>query len=968
MNAKGKSKRKRACDNVERVTRSKMVLNDNTMLTEAVVRGDILKVRDILGNKDLKFSSRCLNTALLRAAEEGKKQIVSLLLSHGANVKEDSQTGSLALVAASGCGYLDIVKLLIKKGAPVNGKNSAGKTALMMAVEKSCCSALILYLLRDCEADINLQDNAGKTVLMLAVELWDYETVWTLFMGEESANNCDEDIRDNDGNTALDLAKRNGSAELLSVFSQSCKESLAPLSLAAGRNNLDLVRQLVEIYPSSVETLDYGDSPLPVALHGFDSPDEWDGKIHCSLELMDLLLQAGVSKGDFHCCDLNALMFAAGAGSDKAVQMLLWYGVDLDDQGLNRQTALMMAAEKGHTSIVEKLIEAGADLYIQDLYGNDVLSLAVKGSHKGCAQAVLKHWNNLQARDVELMREHGVLDVLGNVKDRWDQLLENPELLRKVLFIAVKGKCYQLVLALIDFGADMNSWSYITCPLFLALDDSNMLRLLLDCGADVNIRQRSTSNTALMKAVTYSNVNLVRLLLKYNADMYAEANGFTALTLAVKEEKTDVVTELLDGGMDVNHVTQTKQTALLCALMAKNFSLAEMLIKRGADVNFATTDGLTILMQAIKSCTSNFAELIITHGADINSQDDKGETALFHALRHSITRDEKASLLLQHGANVDHINFVMLTPLMVATKYCHANVLRVLLGSQPNVNAQDINGDTALHFAVQFSGYEEKLKVLVSNGADLNIVNVNSENPLMLALKNLDFEVIRSLLSLGVVVDFQTSRSVSQSWKNTLDSIFRRCTDYMGEEFIKCVEVLLEAGCSLHAAQTSNLDKFLCLCIKGDKRKTIQLLLQSGLGPNPLDLSCVVDRLPVNIIIEAASFSSYTVTPLCMAILFGRPQLVTFFAQACFYHQGDIQMLQHPRIRAMLEDLFVDWPDKDSSPLDEMCPKSWSLRTWSKLAVLRAVGFGDSREQRVRALPLPRALKDELLYKNISVL
>ncbi|KAK3711756.1 hypothetical protein RRG08_036962 [Elysia crispata] len=307
------------------------IRSNNSKLTNAVASGNIPYVKDILGNKDMKFSRLCLYTTLLVAAQGGKKQLVQLLLNFGVCISGRSKIGSLALVAAAKGGNLDIVKLL--KGAPVNGRDSCGQTALMTAVEKSCCSDLILYLLNDCKANVNLQNNDGKTALMLAVEQWDFETIQLLFTGCGNDNDydCDEDIEDKKGQTALDLAKMNGSADLLNVFSDSRKKRMSPLSMAAGMNNLNLVQRLLDIYPSCIEGMPFGKTPLIAAMHGLESNQiVWTGKIRCSFELMDCLLEAGVDVNDIHSCERTPLMFAASVGSLRAVQMLLSHGASVN--------------------------------------------------------------------------------------------------------------------------------------------------------------------------------------------------------------------------------------------------------------------------------------------------------------------------------------------------------------------------------------------------------------------------------------------------------------------------------------------------------------------------------------------------------------------------------------------------------------------------------------------------------------
>ncbi|GFR98468.1 LOW QUALITY PROTEIN: ankyrin repeat protein [Elysia marginata] len=984
------SKRKVSCGDNERITRSKKaLLSDDVRLNKAIDRSDFSAVKEILEgrNQNVSSSKTCLQAALLKAAEEGKKQIVQLLLSYGGCVKGRSKIGCLALIAAAKRGYLDIVKLLIKKGAPVNGKDSSGKTALMAAVKKSCCSALITFLLEGCKADVNLQDNEGKTALMLAVEQWDYETVQILFLGNDEEDSkkcsCDESIKDKYGRTALDFATMNGSAELMNILSESRKESCSPLSKAAAGNNLGLVRWLVEIYPSCVESLGFGEPPLAMAMLGLNCDVEsWDGKIHCDFELMDFLLQAGVNVNDCHSCGYTALMFAATAGSERAVKALLSHKASLSKTAfeknlhgqLRRRTALMMAAQKGWVNVVELLIEAGADFDLEDEDGESAFILAIKSGHKACVEALLKHQDFLTDSDVHLMVKHKVLDVLTGFENIWDHLFggTRSHKLQFILCKAIEAGCYQLVKA-IKHGADVNfrhKYRDLSHPLFLALKDNEMVSILLAMGADINLCLQDTGQPALMHAIKENNVPVVQTLLRNNANMYGEYRGSTALTLACCGNKIDIVLMLLDAGMDVNHVSGKKQTALWVAVENKHYALAEILIKRGANVNIATTGNVTILMHALRHNTAAFSELIIKSGADVNAADSNGDTALFSALnRHTQHKGEKVALLLRHGADINHSNLMTKTPLMIAAALDrNLYVFKLLLASGPDVNAQDLNGNTALHVAVESRG-EDKLKDLVSNGADMGMINSDNRNPLMLAFIKLRCRIIKALLELGAKPDIQSSPNVAHP--NSLDNILLKFSfndnhDFLSYDlFLDCLEVLLKAGCSLHGALQSNIDKFLCTAIFENKYKTVQLLVQSGVAPNRHSVSYLPGK--AMFILDSHFVCDGNASPLCTAILANRPKIISLLAQAFFLHPHDVQILQHPRIVERLESFLLEWPDKDSSTLQEdLFPKNWSLYKWSKLAVLNAVGYGEGRAQRVEALPIPQRMKDNLLFKDIS--
>ena len=989
MSSRRMSKRKLPCgDDGPQMKGKKALLCDcedtTILLTEAASNGDIMFVADILSNKNLRLSKPSVNAAFLEAVKGGKKRVIQLFLNYGVCVKG---ANSSSLVAAAERGYLDIVKMLIDNGVSVNEKNLAGKTALMMAVEKSRCSALVQYLHNECDADVNLQDNEGKTVLMKAVELWDYETVqYLMSLGEK----CDENIKDIDGHTAIDLAERNGFSGLLNVLRESFKRTTSPLNLAIESDNAGLVRQLLEIHWPGIRGFGSGVSPLAEAMHGLRA--QWDGEIHCSLEIMDLLLQTNVDVDECHACGFTPLMLAAKAGSEPAVQKLLKHGADVNRCGVKNQTALMMAARMGRVNIVEELIEAGGDLGMKDEDDKNVLLTALIGGRQSCIWIVLTHMDSLSFSDIEALGESRKLNVLLHVRERWKQLLKDPTVLHRVFCRAIQARSERLVTALLDYGVDVNmsdSCGDSQPPLFLALGHPEIFRLLLDKGVDVNARRSPNGRTALMEAACAEDTWSMKTLLDYNADMYVESEGFTVLTLAITNRKMKAIALLLLSEIDVNHVTRAGETALLCAQSTKDFDMTSALIEEGANINFINPRGITVLNRAIgKNRSPEFLDKLIRKGADVNAQDANGETALFHVLKDtnapSPAKIEKIRVLLQHGADVNHFNSNSSTPLMATVLFCDAKVLKVLLSSQVNVNAQDIFGNTAVHMAVQhYDRFERaKLKMLVSKGADLNIVNRESRTPLMAAFKENDNDAIKALLKFGASVNFQSSQGMRQVWQTDLDESLRRInahdhdSDSEPDNFeyrtsMACLQALLEAGCSLHAAQASNLSVFFRTCIQDYYKENVLQLVRSGIGPDLLSLRNLPESFPSHFIKEEWTVTiencSY-VSPLGLAISFREIVSMFVFVQACFFHETDIKLLQHPSMLRSLEMMFnyrVCKYKLQCLAIEELHPKNWSLRTWSKLAVSRAVGFGEGREQRVRALPMPQGLQDELLCKNI---
>lgn len=98
---------------------------------------------------------------LTLASRDGSSEIVSLLLAAGANVAKKDEFGLPPLHWAAREGHLGIVELLISGGAPVNLVGPDNGTALMAAAGFGRTEVLERLLVAG--ADAKLKDNAGKT-------------------------------------------------------------------------------------------------------------------------------------------------------------------------------------------------------------------------------------------------------------------------------------------------------------------------------------------------------------------------------------------------------------------------------------------------------------------------------------------------------------------------------------------------------------------------------------------------------------------------------------------------------------------------------------------------------------------------------------------------------------------------------------------------------------------------------------
>lgn len=121
---------------------------------------------------DVNLRDEVSDNPLLYAGAEGLLEIVRLALAAGADTKLTNRYGGIAIIPASERGHVEVVReLLTNSNTNVNHINRLGWTALLEAVvlaDGGPRHQAIVQLLVDHGADINIRDKNGETALELA--------------------------------------------------------------------------------------------------------------------------------------------------------------------------------------------------------------------------------------------------------------------------------------------------------------------------------------------------------------------------------------------------------------------------------------------------------------------------------------------------------------------------------------------------------------------------------------------------------------------------------------------------------------------------------------------------------------------------------------------------------------------------------------------------------------------------------
>jgi hypothetical protein len=165
---------------------------------------------------------------------------------------------------------------------------------------------------------------------------------------------------------------------------------------------------------------------------------------------------------------------------------------------------------------------------------------------------------------------------------------------------SLKGQL-EVVRRLIDKGADVDAIKTKdgATALMWASQGGNLeiVRLLIEKGANVNAVKKEGA-TALMRAIQYNHLEIARLLIEKGANVNAAMtyNGITVLMWASTYGHLEIVRLLIEKGANVNAAMKgNRQTALMLASWKGHFEVVKELCERGADVNAAMTDGKTAM-------------------------------------------------------------------------------------------------------------------------------------------------------------------------------------------------------------------------------------------------------------------------------------------------------------------------------------------------------------------------------------
>ncbi|OWZ08387.1 hypothetical protein PHMEG_00019081, partial [Phytophthora megakarya] len=174
------------------------------------------------------------------------------------------------------------------------------------------------------------------------------------------------------------------------------------------------------------------------------------------------------------------------------------------------------------------------------------------------------------------------------------------------------------------------------------------------------------------------------------------------------QEAANAIVALLPHSVDVKLPEMGAASALQYAAGNGHIDMVSLLLARGIDVDAPNEDGWTALHNAVHNGHIDIISALLEGGADVGARSNNGNTALHIAAFNGNT--DVVKILLAPSPFVEDL-------VKDAAANGHVGMIR-----DADVNAKNIQGDTALHEAAD-KGHTDAVLLLLNKNADIEAVN-----------------------------------------------------------------------------------------------------------------------------------------------------------------------------------------------------------------------------------------------------
>jgi ankyrin repeat protein len=232
-------------------------------------------------------------------------------------------------------------------------------------------------------------------------------------------------------------------------------------------------------------------------------------------------------------------------------------------------------------------------------------------------------------------------------------------------------------------------------------------KFLLDCGADINMVDSNN----------------------YNVLIYALCGNDKNTIHKCESCNLKIIEDILNSRQEIKHI----EKSIYHAIQMKYIEAIKLICNYDFNINYNYEKYGTPMTFAIDRNNAEICYELWKKGADINSVDGKYHTFLMTAIYNNMNYE----------------------------------IIEEILKNKPNINALDIHGCSALHYAIHSENINV-VKLLIAYRADVNSINIRGDSCLMYAVFKKNVEIINILCDNKVNINYRNKGIDAIKYANIL--------------------------------------------------------------------------------------------------------------------------------------------------------------------------------------------------------
>jgi ankyrin repeat protein len=691
-------------------------------LEEAARNAQVEVVRGLLPFGS--YNQESLQGALIAAASCCDEVVLDELVTYAAESIENFEWPPVLLCRAAQFGLENVVKKLLKSGASLDTAITVQDLSPLHLAARHGHTEVVRVLLEH-NASLTSVISTSKRVPLHVAAMYGHAPIVKLLLDAKA--NCN--VLDDDMTTAMDFACMNGNHQVVEILAKAgcdmgCDRQgrWSPLTVVADEGFIKSCRFLLDMKANTEVQGMQNWTPLRYAA------------FYGHVELCRLLLKKGANPNTLSGGD-PILVESASQGNLEVVTLLVENNAVVDAVTSDDWTALHKACFNGHTAVVAYLLDHGADIHHTNNMGQTSILLAARRGFAELVQFLIDKGADLHRPSTNNWTP---LHLSYDFAEVTRVLMENGADANRVmrhytpLYLAANENYVETVKVLLSFNPDLeieydgedDQMGYTALTIATVNDHTDVIRLLLEAGANVNHRSKR-KYFPLEWAVSGNKEDIVRILMEYNTELnLVDDDGDAALNCIRSSTSVAIAKLLINRGADLTIRNNQGNTPLCKAVMCNNLDIVKYLIAKKAELNITGGKNGSPLHIACYQSNLELVRILAAADADVNLVDPLVGTPLQSACccqRSSYEKETQESIIryLINEAKADVTTFGGLygCVLNAACGRSTPEMVKLILEKGAKIDVKDGMGRVAIHFAVARS--MENFQLILDAGGDV---------------------------------------------------------------------------------------------------------------------------------------------------------------------------------------------------------------------------------------------------------